>query len=212
MLVLGWWGETSDFTGLKRIAGVDVSFFSDGTYAIATVVVLSFPRWVWLGCWMMPFPIGFSNIMCWWKCMVWMYRKISISRFIFSRFFLRFNPKDLEHVELITTSISQKSFSTPRQLVTFPWPCVPWAPYRLQVLWERSAAFRLSVPYVPGFLAFREATELTDGLIRWVDGKIWHKKGRFRLPSLVCMYINIYIYTPVFLDNRYYIPYMYIYW
>eukprot|EP00434_Breviolum_minutum_P015191 symbB.v1.2.013393.t1/scaffold945.1/size149787/5 len=73
---LDWSCETSDFTGLKRIAGVDVSFFSDGTYAIATVVVLSFPR--------------------------------------------------------------------------------------LQVLWERSAAFRLSVPYVPGFLAFREVPALAQ--------------------------------------------------
>jgi len=73
---LDWSCETSDFTGLKRIAGVDVSFFSDGTYAIATVVVVSFPR--------------------------------------------------------------------------------------LQVLWERSAAFRLSVPYVPGFLAFREVPALAQ--------------------------------------------------
>ena len=32
------------FPGLKRVAGVDVSFFADGTYAIATVVVLSFPE------------------------------------------------------------------------------------------------------------------------------------------------------------------------
>eukprot|EP00438_Fugacium_kawagutii_P003737 Skav234641 [mRNA] locus=scaffold1609:280952:290795:+ [translate_table: standard] len=66
-----WSCEAPDFPGLKRICGVDVSFFSDQTYAIATVVVLSFPK--------------------------------------------------------------------------------------LEVLWERSAAFRLSVPYVPGFLAFREA-------------------------------------------------------
>ena len=37
-------GETPDFPGLQRLCGVDVSFFSDRTYAIATVVILSFPK------------------------------------------------------------------------------------------------------------------------------------------------------------------------
>jgi len=74
--VLDFSCEAPDFPGLQRICGVDVSFFSDGTYAIATVVVLSFPT--------------------------------------------------------------------------------------LEVLWERSAAFRLIVPYVPGFLAFREVPALSQ--------------------------------------------------
>ncbi|CAL1161550.1 unnamed protein product [Cladocopium goreaui] len=73
---LDWSCETPDFPGLQRVCGVDVSFFSDRTYAIATVVILSFPK--------------------------------------------------------------------------------------LDVLWERSAAFRLSVPYVPGFLAFREVPALSQ--------------------------------------------------
>lgn len=73
---LDWSCETPDFPGLQRLCGVDVSFFSDRTYAIATVVILSFPK--------------------------------------------------------------------------------------LEVLWERSAAFRLSVPYVPGFLAFREVPALSQ--------------------------------------------------
>lgn len=44
--VWGTWipGETPDFPGLQRVCGVDVSFFSDRTYAIATVVILSFPK------------------------------------------------------------------------------------------------------------------------------------------------------------------------
>eukprot|EP00913_Durusdinium_trenchii_P005402 g5035.t1 len=70
------WSCEDGFPDLHRVAGVDVSFFADGTYAIATVVVLSFPQ--------------------------------------------------------------------------------------LKVLWERSAAFRLSVPYVPGFLAFREVPALAQ--------------------------------------------------
>ena len=38
---------------------------------------------------------------------------------------------------------------------------------RLELLWHRSAAFRLSVPYVPGFLAFREVPALAQ-LLRHV--------------------------------------------
>ncbi|CAE7371627.1 Endov [Symbiodinium natans] len=67
--------EKHGFPGLSRVGGVDVSFFADGTYAIAAVVVLSFPS--------------------------------------------------------------------------------------LKVIYERSAAFRLSVPYVPGFLAMREVPALS---------------------------------------------------
>ncbi|CAK9040748.1 Endonuclease V [Durusdinium trenchii] len=74
--LLDWSCSEDGFPDLHRVAGVDVSFFADGTYAIATVVVLSFPQ--------------------------------------------------------------------------------------LKVLWERSAAFRLSVPYVPGFLAFREVPALAQ--------------------------------------------------
>lgn len=39
---LDWCAE--DFEGLRRVAGCDVSFFRDKSYAVATVVVLSFPR------------------------------------------------------------------------------------------------------------------------------------------------------------------------
>ncbi|CAJ1384499.1 unnamed protein product [Effrenium voratum] len=70
------WRCEEGFPGLRRVGGVDVSFFADGTYAIATVVVLSFPD--------------------------------------------------------------------------------------LEVLCERTACFRLAVPYVPGFLAFREVPALTQ--------------------------------------------------
>eukprot|EP00928_Gymnodinium_smaydae_P035734 TRINITY_DN25096_c0_g6_i1.p1 TRINITY_DN25096_c0_g6~~TRINITY_DN25096_c0_g6_i1.p1 ORF type:complete len:364 (+),score=64.68 TRINITY_DN25096_c0_g6_i1:35-1093(+) len=73
--------EACSFPGLERIAGVDVSFFGDGTYAVATVVVLRYPK--------------------------------------------------------------------------------------LTVLFEKSACFRLAIPYVPGFLAFREVPALTT-LLRQV--------------------------------------------
>mmetsp|Transcript_96500 Transcript_96500/g.133772 ORF Transcript_96500/g.133772 Transcript_96500/m.133772 type:complete len:327 (-) Transcript_96500:150-1130(-) len=69
-------GQHGDFPGLSRVGGVDVSFFADGTYAIAAIVVLDFPS--------------------------------------------------------------------------------------LTVVYERSAAFRLTVPYVPGFLAMREVPALSQ--------------------------------------------------
>ena len=39
---LDWCGE--DLKGLRRVAGCDVSFFKDKSYAVATVVILSFPK------------------------------------------------------------------------------------------------------------------------------------------------------------------------
>ena len=69
-------GQDGNFPGLSRVGGVDVSFFADGTYAIAAIVVLDFPS--------------------------------------------------------------------------------------LKVVYERSAAFRLTVPYVPGFLAMREVPALSQ--------------------------------------------------